>query len=107
MFANQGEFFIPSFQDAPVTASNAKKISEQTPPIGSSFVRPLSLDGATLFVQATGSAIREYVFDDSEGAYVTNMASILSSHLISNPIQVTSVKGSLDRPGSICILSYG
>lgn len=98
VFANQGEFFIPSFQDAPVTASNAK-ISEQTP-IGSSFVRPLSLDGATLFVQATGSAIREYVFDDSEGAYITNMASILSSHLISNPIQVTSVKGSLDRPGA-------
>ncbi len=98
VFANQGEFFIPSFQDAPVTATNAK-ISEQTP-IGSSFVRPLSLDGATLFVQATGSAIREYVFSDTEGAYVTNMASILSSHLISNPVQVTSVKGSLDRPGA-------
>ena len=98
VFANQGEFFVPSFQDSPVTASNAR-ISEQTP-IGSSFVRPLSLDGATLFVQATGSAVREYVFDDNEGAYITNMASILSSHLISNPIQVTSVKGSLDRPGS-------
>lgn len=98
VFANQAEFFIPSFQDAPVTASNAK-ISEQTP-IGSSFVRPLSLDGATLFVQASGSGIREYVFSDTEGAYITNMASILSSHLISNPIQVTSVKGSLDRPGA-------
>jgi len=98
VFANQGEFFIPSFQDSPVTPSNAK-VSEQTP-IGSSFVRPLSLDGATLFVQATGSAVREYIFDDTEGAYVTNMASILSSHLISNPIQVTSVKGSLNRPGS-------
>ena len=98
VFANQGEFFIPSFQDAPVTATNAK-ISEQTP-IGSSFVRPLSLDGATLFVQSTGSGIREYVFSDAEGAYVTNMASILSSHLISNPVQVTSVKGSLNRPGA-------
>lgn len=98
VFANQAEFFIPSFQDAPVTARNAK-ISEQTP-IGSSFVRPVSLDGATLFVQATGSAVREYVFSDTEGAYITNMASILSSHLISNPVQVATVKGSLNRPGA-------
>jgi hypothetical protein len=59
----------------------------------------LSLDGATLFVQATGTAIREYVFSDAEAAYTTNMVSILSSHLISSPVQLTSVKGSLDRPG--------
>ena len=97
VFANQGEFYIPAFQDAPITASTAK-ISEQTP-FGSSYVRPLSLDGGTLFVQATGTAIREYIFNDAEAAYTTNMISILSSHLISSPVQLTSVKGSLDRPG--------
>jgi len=98
VFCNQGEFFLPAFQDQPITASIAK-ISEQTP-FGSSFVRPASLDGGTLFVQATGTAIREYIFNDSEGAYTTNMVSILSSHLISNPIQLTNLKGSLERPGS-------
>ena len=98
VFCNQGEFFLPAFQDQPITASIAK-ISEQTP-FGTSFVRPSSLDGGTLFVQATGTAIREYIFNDSEGAYTTNMVSILSSHLISNPIQLTNLKGSLERPGS-------
>ena len=58
------------------------------------------MDGGTLFVQATGTAVREYIFNDSEAAYTTNMISILSSHLISSPIQLTNVKGSLDRPGA-------
>ena len=98
VFCNQGEFFLPAFQDQPITAAIAK-VSEQTP-FGSSFVRPVSLDGGTLFVQATGTAVREYIFNDSEAAYTTNMISILSSHLISNPIQLTNVKGSLDRPGA-------
>ena len=98
VFCNQGEFFLPAFQDQPITASIAK-VSEQTP-FGCSFVRPTSLDGGTLFVQATGTAVREYIFNDSEAAYTTNMISILSSHLISSPIQLTNVKGSLDRPGA-------
>jgi hypothetical protein len=98
VFCNQGEFFLPAFQDQPITASIAK-VSEQTP-FGSGFVKPLSLDGGTLFVQATGTAVREYIFSDTEGAYTTNMVSILSSHLISNPLQLTAVKGALDRPGA-------
>ena len=98
VFCNQGEFFLPAFQDQPITPSIAK-ISEQTP-FGTSFVRPSSLDGGTLFVQATGTAVREYIFNDTEGAYTTNMVSILSSHLVSNPIQLTNLKGSLERPGS-------
>ena len=98
VFCNQGEFYLPAFQDQPITPSIAK-VSEQTP-FGTGYVRPLSLDGGTLFVQATGSAVREYIFNDAEGAYTTNMVSILSSHLISNPLQLASVKGALDRPGA-------
>ena len=98
MFASQSEFYVPAFQDAPVTPAKAK-VSLQTP-VGSGFVRPQSLDGATLFVQATGTAIREYIFSDSEAAYTSTMVSLLSSHLISNPVQLTTLKGSLSRPGS-------
>ena len=98
VFASQSEFYVPAFQDAPVTPAKAK-VSLQTP-VGSGFVRPQSLDGATLFVQATGTAIREYIFSDSEAAYTSTMVSLLSSHLISNPVQLTTLKGSLSRPGS-------
>jgi hypothetical protein len=98
VFASQSEFYVPAFQDAPVTPSKAK-VSLQTP-VGSGYVRPQSLDGATLFVQATGTAVREYIFSDSEAAYTSTMVSLLSSHLVSNPVQMTTLKGSLARPGA-------
>ena len=98
VFASQSEFFIPSFTDRPVTPANAK-ISAQTP-FGTGFVRPQSVDGSTLFVQATGTAVREYVFNDRENAYTAGMISLLSSHLIKNPVQLAVVKGSLARPGA-------
>lgn len=98
VFASQSEFYVPAFQDAPVTPAKAK-VSLQTP-VGSGYVRPQSLDGATLFVQATGTAIREYIFSDSEAAYTSTMVSLLSSHLVTNPVQLTTLKGSLARPGA-------
>jgi hypothetical protein len=98
VFASQSEFYVPAFQDAPVTPSKAK-VSLQTP-VGSGYVRPQSLDGATLFVQATGTAVREYIFSDAEAAYTSTMVSLLSSHLVSNPVQMTTLKGSLARPGA-------
>ena len=39
-------------------------------PYGSNFVRPESFDGATIYVQKTGSVVREYIYSDSEAAYV-------------------------------------
>jgi len=98
VFASRSEFYVPAFSDQPTTPTNAK-ISAQTP-FGTGFVRPQSLDGATMFVQSTGTAVREYIYAESEGAYTGNMISLLSSHLIVAPIQLATVKGSLDRPGA-------
>lgn len=98
VFASQQEFFIPSFQDRPITPANAK-ISAQTP-FGSGYVRPQSLDGATLFVQGTGTAVREFLYADIEGAYVGDVVSLAASHLIDAPVQLATVKGSLSRPGA-------
>jgi len=53
-----------------------------------------------LFVQATGTAVREYIFSDAEAAYTSTMVSLLSNHLVSNPVQMTTLKGSLARPGA-------
>ena len=51
-------------------------------------------------MQSTGTAVREFVFMDSEGAYVGAQVSLLSSHLINNPKQLAVVKGSLNRSGA-------
>jgi len=98
IFTSDSEFFVPSFSNAPVTPTTAQ-VKRQTP-FGSSFVRPAPFDGATLFVQKTESAIREYIFSDTEGAYVATNISTLSPHLIRNPLQQSLIKGALNKPES-------
>jgi len=98
IFASESEFYIPAFSSTPVTPATAQ-VRKQTP-FGSSFVTPTPFDGATLFVQKAGNAVREYIFSDTEGAYVSTDISVLSSHLINNPLQQSATKGALGKPES-------
>lgn len=97
VFASQGEFYVPSSTTQVLTPANAQ-ISSQTP-FGTGFLRPQSIDGSTLFVQGTGTAVREYVYSDAENSYVGGHVSLLSSHLIDSPLQLAVLKGSLRRSG--------
>lgn len=98
IFTSTSEMYIPAFSDKPITPTNAQ-IRRQTP-FGADFVKPLVLDGATLFVQKTGSVVREFIFSDAENAYVSNGISNLSAHLIVNPKQMTILRGAINRPES-------
>ena len=102
IFTSTSELYIPAFTEKPITPTNAQ-IKRQTP-FGSSFVKPQSLDGATLFVQKTGSVLREYIYSDAEAAYVTTAISALSSHLINEPVQMTILRGAINRPESYAFL---
>ena len=98
VFAASAELYIPSFQNQALTPTNAQ-IRRQTP-FGSTFQRPQIIDGATLFVQKGGQIVREFVFSDSEAAYVANAISSLSSHLIKTPIEMNTLYGALSRSES-------
>ena len=102
IFTSTSELYIPAFTDKPITPTNAQ-IRRQTP-YGSSYVKPQSLDGATLFVQKTGSVLREYIYSDAEAAYVTTAVSALSAHLINDPVQMTILRGAINRPESYAFL---
>ena len=102
IFTSTSEMYIPAFTDKPITPTNAQ-IKRQTP-YGSGYVMPQSLDGATVFVQKTGSVVREYVYSDAEGAYVANPVSALSSHLIDDPVQMTILRGAINRPESYAFI---
>ena len=102
IFTTGAELFIPTISNKPVTPANAQ-IRRQTP-FGSSFVRPTVFDGATLFIQKTGSALREFLFTDAEGAYTSVAVSGLAPHLILDPVQQTSIKGALNRSESYAFL---
>lgn len=98
IFTSTSEMFIPSFSEKPITPTNAQ-VRRQTS-YGANFVKPDSFDGATIYVQKTGSVVREYIFSDQEAAYVSTGISVLSPHLIVNPVQMSILRGAINRPES-------
>lgn len=102
IFTSTSELYIPAFTEKPITPTNAQ-IRRQTP-YGASFVKPQSLDGATIYVQKNGSVIREYIYSDAEAAYVSTSISQLSAHLINDPVQMTILRGAINRPESYAFL---
>lgn len=98
IFTSTSEMYIPSFTEKPITPTNAQ-VRRQTS-YGANYVRPDSFDGATIYVQKTGSVVREYIYSDAEAAYVSTGISILSPHLITGPIQMSILRGAINRPES-------
>ena len=98
IFTAGSEFFIPTFQNEPITPTNAR-VKRQTS-FGSTFVRPQPFYGATIFGQVGGKMIRQFVFDDSEDAYKADPISLLSSHLISDPVQMCVISGAVNTAES-------
>jgi len=101
-FTTTDEFIVPAFVEKPTTPTNAT-IKRQTS-FGSSFVKPFVYDGATVYVQGSGEIVREMLFDDGQQAYTGQPISNLSSHLIKNPIQATTLAGGIDRAESYYFL---
>ena len=98
VFTSTSEFSVPAFNQNPTTPTNAM-IRRQTP-FGISNVKPFVFDGATIYVQKEGSIVREFIYSDSEDAYVSTAVSALSAHLIKNPVQMTTLQAAIDRAES-------
>ena len=98
IFTTSGELYIPTYLNQAITPTNAQ-IRKQTP-YGSSFVKPVSIDGATVFVQQNGKVVREYLYSDSEEAYVSTAISTIASHLINTPKYLTVAHSGFGLPDS-------
>ena len=96
IFTTRGEFFVVVDPGKPITPTNFA-IRRQTP-YGSSAVKPSVFDGSTIFVQKTGTAIREFLFDYLQNSYDSNAVSLLSTHLLTGPRDMAVMYGSSSRP---------
>lgn len=91
IFTSGGEFFVSQARGAPITPSNIA-VSPQTN-LGSKRVRPVSIDGVTLFVQRTGKVINQFVFVNEFQSNQTASVSSLSPSLIKDPIKMAASRG--------------
>lgn len=88
IFTSGGEFFV---KNSPVTPSNIAITPQSN--LGAKRVRPVTIDGITLFVQRTGKAINQFVFINEFQANQSRSVSILASHIINNPIKMAASRG--------------
>ena len=95
IFTATSEFYIPRTSQSTITPANVT-IARQTP-YGSGKVTPLAFDGATVFLQSTQKAIREFLYTDTEQAYNAPTLTLLADHLISFPNDMTVSYGTSKR----------
>jgi hypothetical protein len=86
-FTTGSEFFVPQASLEPITPSNFfVKIATRNG--CKSSIKPVAIDSGTLFIQRQGKTLNEFIYTDVEVAYITNRISLLSSHLLKDPIDM-------------------
>lgn len=80
LFAEREFYYVPTSASNPLTPGNFRVEKQQ--PYGCAQVKPRLFDEAFVFVQHTGSVVREALWEDTLQAYTANPVSLLAPHLI-------------------------
>jgi hypothetical protein len=87
IFSIGGEFYVPQATLEPITPTNF--IIRTSTKIGSKNNFPvIGLDSGTLFLQRQGKSVNELLFTDTEATYIANNVTLLSGHLVKNPVDM-------------------
>lgn len=78
--------------DGVITPKTAR-FEEQTRRGSLRHVPPAEIDGALLFVQRGGKALRQHLYDEVEGAFSNTVLSLLAEHLVRVPVDLAARKG--------------
>ena len=93
IFTSGGEFIVSQAANEPVTPSTFL-VKRQTS-LGSRAGVPIEdLDGATIFIQRQGKSIISFQFRDTTASYGTQPLSVLSSHLLKDPVDLAARRAS-------------
>jgi hypothetical protein len=88
IFTTGGEFFAPQDFSDPLTPSNfIAKI--QSSHGSKENIRVQNITGSTIYVQRQGKALNEFIYDRGGDGYLTSQISLLSSHLLSTPVDMS------------------
>jgi hypothetical protein len=91
IFTSGGEFRYAKQQGSPITPTDAPANQTQ---YGAAKIRPVAIDGATIFVQRTKKAIRDFRYDYEEDAFNSLGISALAPHLVNDVRDLAAWKGS-------------
>jgi len=103
VFTSGGEFYIP---ETPIKPSSVR-ISRQTKFGILQKVRPINVDGATMFIQRNGKQVREFLFTYTEASYVSSEVNLLAPHIINSPVAMASQTGDVENEGNYLYVVNG
>jgi hypothetical protein len=96
IYTTGGEFYIPTDVGNPITP--AKILIVKSTSHGSSNVLPVSVGGATVFIEAGGKVVREFLYNDLEQNYNARNIALLSPHLIRTPVSMAIRQSTDENP---------
>lgn len=86
-----GEYVFKKATSDPITPENVQ-IESQTS-YGSKRITPVAVGGAQMFIQRTGKAVREFLFNFDESAYDSTSLTLLAPNVIVDPIDMQVQRG--------------
>mgnify|MGYP005815339807 FL=1 len=104
IFTTGTEFICPQIDGSPLTPT-AFIFKPSTTRGSKEGTRPVSTEGGTLYVQRGGKAVREFLFSDIEGSYVSTDISMLSSHLLQTPTRMAMRRGTNVDEGDLLMIT--
>ncbi len=100
IFTTGGEFATFQGVGVAITPSNID-IRRQTQEGSTIALRPVEIDGGTIYVKRGGGAIIEFIFDDLQQSYTSNSVTLLSSHLIITPVDIAVDKSNSSNDAAL------
>lgn len=106
IFTTGAEFIIPTSLNDPITPSNVSTLRQTR--IGSQRgFRVHEIEGGVFYIQNGGKSVQEFIFNDTQQAYANNLISILSGHLVEDPVDTCVRRASSLDDGTLFVLVQG
>lgn len=102
VFTSGGEYYFNTDSISPSSLSLVRATAH-----GTGEVLPVSLDGATIFIEEAGRAVREFTFNDLEQSYTAEDLSLLASHLVNAPVRMVVRRSTSDSPANYVYIVNG
>jgi len=103
IFTSGGEFYVP---DRPIKPKGVS-VLRQTRFGVLKGVRPISVDGATMFIQRNGKQVREYLYGFAEQSYNSTEVNLLAPHLTNSPVAMAGLSGDVENEGNYLFVVNG
>jgi len=106
VFTDKGEFYAPQSEDRPLVPETFDLIP-QTRYGSKRLLEPKVFDESTLFAQAQGTAIREFLWADNQKGYSSDAISLIAEEYLNDIQEIEVLYGGYDRPEQMAFFVNG